>query len=862
MLQAGQIPPRARLAGVPPQPPQHQQSNGSIGRPAAAAPTATPAAGYPSGCSSGRLMPQPSASLQQQQPGLVAAALGATPFLVPASGQAQLIQQNLAAQAAAAPPAPLPEPTAEAVAARQQANQPGSTFESFVSFDPGSPGGLSGQALSDPAARRAWVDGLCRNAFAFVDAQHTEKINATSCKTAIIDVFQKILRSDPDVFDIPSNAWFIQAFKNFDEDGDGLLSLRQFQEIVIQYYEHKLEKKSRAAKATASTAPSTATRTTMSQPSATSQPSVAASQKPQSTSTTSEASPGSYAGMQPTLRKQSSSSRPSAAANVKVTDSLLYPQHIGKMKVFEDYEFLGSAGSGSFGQVLIVRHMKTGAVRACKRIPVETPLERELVETEINLLRQLNHPNIMRFFESYGEGCGQNGNVYLMVELCKGGDLFSRILHHYQHIKKPMTEAQVGFYIAQILSALHYCHTRSPSAIIHRDLKPENVLFLDQTAKSPLKVIDFGLANSRNRLDASAKEVKQPKTGFVGLVARALPIIGSKPLIEPHTKRKQMQRAGTAPYMAPEMIEGEYDERVDIFSAGVILYQLLTGKNPFYEPGTDDEKRVREKISSPVPAEFPPDVWADVTKDAQDLTRKMLEKNPRKRLSAAEALSHHWVQDPSKPSPFGNRSGLSVSIFEGLQRYQNQNKLKRAVLQLLAKDLSEFEIQDLRKKFLALDTKGDGMLSAKELAQGMQDLGYTMSSSELDAIMATLDTTGADPRQRCISYNEFIAALMDRRIRIDRQQLLELFNRLGGEDKGRISLEDAQRALRGRTTSQVGITASEFFDLTGSSDGTIDFEQFCELILAGDSEPPPGVGPSRGSSGSTAGGTPGSRQPS
>eukprot|EP00971_Amphidinium_carterae_P143742 2848142-Amphidinium_carterae.1 len=149
----------------------------------------------------------------------------------------------------------------------------------------------------------------------------------------------------------------------------------------------------------------------------------------------------------------------------------------------------------------------------------------------------------MRFFESYGDARGQSGTVYLMVELCQGGDLFSRILHHYQHIKTPMTEAQVGYYIAQILSALHYCHTRSPSPIIHRDLKPENVLFLNQTARSPLKVIDFGLANSRHRLYASAKEIRQPKGGIVGWAARALPItIGSKPLFDGHTKRKQMQR--------------------------------------------------------------------------------------------------------------------------------------------------------------------------------------------------------------------------------------------------------------------------------------------------------------------------------
>lgn len=290
-----------------------------------------------------------------------------------------------------------------------------------------------------------------------------------------------------------------------------------------------------------------------------------------------------------------------------------------------------------------------------------------------------------------------------------------------------------------------------------------------------------------------------------------------------------MQRAGTAHYMAPEMIRGEYDEKVDLFSIGVILYQLLTGKHPFYDPQTDDEKSVRAKISAPEPVDFPAVEWDSVTAEALELTRKLLEKNPKKRLSAEQALQHKWIQDPQKPSPFGNPSALSVSIFEGLQRYQNQNKLKKAVLQLLAKDLSEFQIQDLRRKFLALDKAGDGLISADELAKGMEELGYNMPRKELDQIMASLDTTnaaGSKKGKRRIGYNEFISALMERRVNIDEQQLRECFNKLDREGKGKISLKDAQRILEGQTKSQVGITASEWGELAAPGEDEIDFEHF------------------------------------
>ena len=102
-----------------------------------------------------------------------------------------------------------------------------------------------------------------------------------------------------------------------------------------------------------------------------------------------------------------------------------------------------------------------------------------------------------------------------------------------------------------------------------------------------------------------------------------------------------MQKAGTPHYMAPEMIEGSYDQKADLFSIGIILCQLFTGWHPFYTPG-DDETAVRAKISAPDVVQLPSEVWAQVSPDACDLCRKLLEKSPTKRLSATQALAHHW----------------------------------------------------------------------------------------------------------------------------------------------------------------------------------------------------------------------------
>ncbi|CAK0855536.1 unnamed protein product [Prorocentrum cordatum] len=351
-----------------------------------------------------------------------------------------------------------------------------------------------------------------------------------------------------------------------------------------------------------------------------------------------------------------------------------------------------------------------------RQVAVSNPLQRELADTEISLLKSLNHPNIMKMHEVYFENGGggrsvTNGNIYLVTELCEGGDLFSRILHHYGRLKQPMTESHVAFMMTQILSATKYCHEKG---IVHRDIKPENILFVDRSSSSPVKIIDFGLANFTAKIREQAKEVDLPRSGRLGQLARLLPAVNGKHVIPLQERKTVMQKAGTPHYMAPEMIEGEYDHLADMFSIGIILCQLFTGWHPFYQPG-DDEVSVRVKISDPEPVRFPADIWEFVSQQAQDLCRKLLDKNPRTRLSAAQALRHSWFED-GKPSAFGNKEVLSVSIFDGLMKYQAYNKLKRAVLQLLTRELSEFQIQELRNKFMGLDTQGDGLLSPEVAA--------------------------------------------------------------------------------------------------------------------------------------------------
>jgi calcium-dependent protein kinase len=351
-----------------------------------------------------------------------------------------------------------------------------------------------------------------------------------------------------------------------------------------------------------------------------------------------------------------------------------------------------------------------------------------------------------------------------------------------------------------------------------------------------MKIIDYGLADFTAKIQDTAREVKVEKTGLTGKIARMLPTVNGKHIIPAHERRKVMVRAGTPHYMAPEMIEHQwYDQKADLFSIGIILCQLLTGWHPFHIQQVDDEASVRRKIADPTPVVFPRDIFGNVSPEAQDLCQKLLEKDPKNRLSAKQALEHVWFQDPSKPTPYGDKGGLSMSIFDGLMKYQAYNKLKRAVLQLLTRELSEYQIQELRKKFNALDSTGDGLLSPEDLIAGMRHIGYEMTEGELANIMASLDGTGGQQ----IGYKEFISALIERRMKFDRSQLYECFKKFDANNTGRIAYEDVTKLLQSNAGDAPGITQSEWEEIaapanrsTGKPRVELTFEEFLELMTA------------------------------
>jgi calcium/calmodulin-dependent protein kinase I len=218
----------------------------------------------------------------------------------------------------------------------------------------------------------------------------------------------------------------------------------------------------------------------------------------------------------------------------------------------------------------------------------------KLLKREIEIMKQVDHVNILKLIEIYED----DENVYIVMELVDGSELFDRIVD-----KGYYSEKSTVHIVKQILNAVKYLHLQG---IAHRDLKPENLLCSGEGANEVVKIADFGLSKI-----------------FAG------------------EKGEELQTScGTPGYVAPEVLMSEhYDKSVDMWGIGIITYILLAGYPPFY---ADNDTQLFEKIMN-ADYDFDDECWDDVSDLAKDFIRHLLVKNPEERFNADQALAHPWI---------------------------------------------------------------------------------------------------------------------------------------------------------------------------------------------------------------------------
>ncbi|CAE7529378.1 CPK2 [Symbiodinium sp. CCMP2456] len=441
-------------------------------------------------------------------------------------------------------------------------------------------------------------------------------------------------------------------------------------------------------------------------------------------------------------------------------------------------------GEGTYGSVSSAVHKQTGVVRAIKTMSKGQMKNVARFKQEVAIMKVMDHPNIIKLFETFED----RRHIYLVMELCSGGELFDRIIEagHFR-------ESDGAIVASHILHAIFYMHKMD---VCHRDLKPENFLFLtkDSIDKNILKLIDFGLSSP-----ASDGKVMSTK-------------------------------AGTPYYVAPQVLQGKYDKSCDLWSCGVIMYTMLCGYPPFYGK-TDHE--VLHKVKSGN-FTFDQKDWKNVSDDAKALIRMLIKFDPAERYTAEQALQHEWIRCRA---PRSTTASLQAGIVDNLRAFQNQHKMKKAALQIIAGQLSEEKIKALREIFVALDANGDGCLAADELRDGMAkaSLGELMSKVDLDAIIEGVDADGSG----MIDYTEFLAATLDRKCYLQEDVCYNAFSVFDQDGDGQITLEELKTILdNGNMDEALGSKTSEDIlkAVDANGDGSIDFQEFMDM-MRGDKAP-------------------------
>ena len=471
-------------------------------------------------------------------------------------------------------------------------------------------------------------------------------------------------------------------------------------------------------------------------------------------------------------------------------------------------------GSGSYGIVRRVVRKSDGeefALKTIRKAPWrQPPTSRTSVNyyhfklrNEIEVMRKIGSSlSIVYLYDSFED----DDAVHLLMDLCKGGELLGRIGRGMNY-----SESTAADLVRSVLRTAAQCHSRG---IIFRDIKPDNFLFQREDEGSPLQATDFGLAG----------------------------------LIKPG--ERLTRRCGTPSYMAPEVINRNYGEEADVWSCGVVAYQLLTGRLPFVDRVNQrpNAKEVFRAILED-PIDFESDPWPRLSPDCKDLVSKMMTRDPEKRITARAALLHPWLQQTALEAD--RKEPIGGQVVARLQRFSTYGLLKRSVLRLLGENLREStgetgvlaEERELTSEFLELfqllDTSGDDLVQPEELEAGLKRVGYDISPEECEQILEQLDTTN----DGAIDVNEFLAALVDWEA-LERSSeeypnwVKQSFEMLDKDGNGTIDAGEVADLVCMNEEEEEGLLKSEakktvaacIQEADTDGDGLIDFEEFVTLL--------------------------------
>ncbi|XP_010268657.1 PREDICTED: CDPK-related kinase 5-like isoform X2 [Nelumbo nucifera] len=372
------------------------------------------------------------------------------------------------------------------------------------------------------------------------------------------------------------------------------------------------------------------------------------------------------------------------------------------------YELGDEVGRGHFGYTCAARFKKgelKGQQVAVKVIPkakMTTAIAIEDVRREVKILRALTgHNNLVQFYDAYED----HDNVYIVMELCEGGELLDRILSR----GGKYTEEDAKAVMVQILNVVAFFHLQG---VVHRDLKPENFLFTSKDENAQLKAIDFGLS-----------DFSKPDERLNDIV-------------------------GSAYYVAPEVLHRSYSTEADVWSIGVIAYILLCGSRPFW---ARTESGIFRAVLKADPS-FDESPWPTLSPEAKDFVKRLLNKDPRKRMTAAQALCHPWIRNYNDV-----KVPLDILIFRLMKAYMRSSSLRKAALRALSKTLTVDELFYLKEQFALLQPNKNNSINLENIKTAlMKNATDAMKESRIHDFLGSLLAL----QYRRMDFEEFCAAAL------------------------------------------------------------------------------------------------------
>ena len=506
-------------------------------------------------------------------------------------------------------------------------------------------------------------------------------------------------------------------------------------------------------------------------------------------------------------------------------------------KIEDDYLFIKNLGQGGYGKVIKATHKKTGMIRAIKFIPknnLKFGYTDEDIFREIEILRKLQHPNIMKLYEFYSD----YEYYYLVNEYCSEGDLNDKMIKI-----ENFDENIVKILMFQIFQAVYYLHNKN---VIHGDLKLENIMIDNINTLEEKKINKFkknlsflssiktDLENSfnyeeeLNNQQNSSKENNNLIMQFNETKNFELKLIdfGASKIFTKY-KRNFEDTVGTLYYCSPEVLKNNYDFKCDIWSCGVTMYILLTGDIPF--KGNNEEEIMKSILNDRI--DFENNIkLKNISDDAKDLIKKCFIYNSNKRISAKEALNHNFFKSGINKYNLFNDDLIddTINVLNILREYPKYNKITQFFIAFITHNfIDKLYMNKIKKVFFLINKSLDGQIKKEELINAYKMANINIKKNDIIKIFKSLDSTKANNN---IEYEEFLRAGLDKKLIFTEEHIKLGFEMIDFQKKGKINVYEIKQIFGIDDNVDESVMDNLLKEINKKENEEISYEEFKKIL--------------------------------